>query len=758
MAEALKRNPETRLYSVMAHLNPGIKKLSEDFRVMKLNAFEEMFLFIEKVAPDFAVIGPEAPLADGAVDWFNSMGLPSFGPTQDLAKLETSKAFARILMQKHRIPGLPDFKTFSSMNGIKEYLEELGHFVVKPDGLTSGKGVKLSGEHLKDALDGLNYCGEVLKTHSSVVVEEKLEGEEFSLQSIADGKTVLDTPPAQDHKRAYVNDSGPNCYSEDTEILTEAGWKTFGSINKNVKVAVLQPRFNRIRFEKPKQVYWKKYRGEMISLKHREIDLLVTPNHRMLIRPRKNQRKLLVVEAKNLKGEFFIPQTGVWIGTTKKFMRIPKSKNRYGPKKRSVKIAFDTWTAFLGLFLSEGYVGDGRVHICQSNNSRHFHAMREILEKLPFKVSYEKKGFRINSVQLADFLLSFGKAHEKYIPPYIKNAPPKIIDIFLTAYCMGDGDIHRGQMRFCSSSKKMIDDLQELLLKTGRVGVITVDKRTKMLNPINQKHYPARPIYAIEVKKRHKTSIRKNNIKVVAYDGFIGCVTVSTGFIIVRRNGRVAICGNTGGMGSFSCENHLLPFLTEYDLKQAHAITEKVMQALSRETGKPFKGVMYGGFIVTKNGVKLLEYNARFGDPEAMNVLPIMENDFTEVLHAAVEQRLHELELGFQKKATVCKYVVPEGYPDNPLANEPVEIDSSCLSRSSARTYFGSVNEREGAIYTTGSRAIAVLGIGNSLEEAERRAEAGTQCVSGKVFHRKDIGTKELIQKRIDHVNKLKGK
>ena len=210
---------------------------------------------------------------------------------------------------------------------------------------------------------------------------------------------------------------------------------------------------------------------------------------------------------------------------------------------------------------------------------------------------------------------------------------------------------------------------------------------------------------------------------------------------------------NTGGMGSYSCENHLLPFLKKYHIDKALEITKKVADAIYEETGEYYKGVMYGGFILTKKGIKLLEYNARFGDPEAMNVLPLLKTDFASICQSIIVQELEKIKIDFQKKATVCKYVVPEGYPDKPVKNEKVEVAKS----EKAKMYYASVEQKEDGLHMTGSRAIAFLGIGNSLEEAEKAAEEAVSNVKGQVFHRKDIGTKVLIQKRINHINKILG-
>jgi phosphoribosylamine---glycine ligase len=210
---------------------------------------------------------------------------------------------------------------------------------------------------------------------------------------------------------------------------------------------------------------------------------------------------------------------------------------------------------------------------------------------------------------------------------------------------------------------------------------------------------------------------------------------------------------NTGGMGTYSDSNHLLPFLSREDVEEGLEMTKKAAQAIHKETGEYYKGVMYAGCIATKDGVKLVEYNARFGDPETMNVMPIMETNFYDVCEAIANQELHKIKLKFRNRATVCKYLVPKGYPDNPAKNEKVVIGKI---PGGARLYYASVDQKEDGLYMSGSRAIACLGIAETLEEAEKIAEGATKCVSGKVFHRNDIGTRQLIQKRIDNMKRIR--
>ena len=210
---------------------------------------------------------------------------------------------------------------------------------------------------------------------------------------------------------------------------------------------------------------------------------------------------------------------------------------------------------------------------------------------------------------------------------------------------------------------------------------------------------------------------------------------------------------NTGGMGSYSDANFSLPFLTADDIKQAQHINELTAQALHKKFGVGYKGILYGGFMATADGVKIIEYNARFGDPEAINVLAIFQSDFVEVCEAIIHGNLKPELVKFGENATVCKYVVPEGYPDNPVKNQ--RIDVSGVENPYA-LYYAAVDAREDGLYETGSRTIAVIGIADTIARAEASAEAEVKRIKGPVFHREDVGTEELINKRISMLKSLR--
>ena len=205
---------------------------------------------------------------------------------------------------------------------------------------------------------------------------------------------------------------------------------------------------------------------------------------------------------------------------------------------------------------------------------------------------------------------------------------------------------------------------------------------------------------------------------------------------------------NTGGMGSYSDTGFSLPFMAEGDYDAAVDVLEAVVDALP-----DYKGVLYGQFMLTDEGPKVVEFNARFGDPEAMNTLPALSTPFVDVLTAARdEDPLPELD--FSGEATVCKYAVPDGYPLDPDAGAKIAVDEESVG--DALLYYASVDERDDGLYTTTSRAFAVVGRGDSIAAAEAQAEDGLSAAGDRVRIRHDVGKADLVQRRIDHMAEIR--
>ncbi|MGV9102812.1 MAG: phosphoribosylamine--glycine ligase [Promethearchaeia archaeon] len=191
---------------------------------------------------------------------------------------------------------------------------------------------------------------------------------------------------------------------------------------------------------------------------------------------------------------------------------------------------------------------------------------------------------------------------------------------------------------------------------------------------------------------------------------------------------------NTGSMGSYSRQSHDLEYLSNSEVETAVDIMRKAVKAVKKETGESYKGILYGQFMKTQDQVKVIEFNVRFGDPEAMNVLSILETPMNEMCQGIINGSLKKPQ--FKNLATVCVYIVPAGYPsDSVLVDEPISIKKGIENE----LYYASVYRRKRSIYTTGSRSIAILAKGRSVREARNAAYRDVDKIDGRVRYRKDI-------------------
>ncbi|MBE6953043.1 MAG: phosphoribosylamine--glycine ligase [Ruminococcaceae bacterium] len=191
--------------------NGGIAEIAECLPY-KATDIEGIVAFCKENHPDLVVVAPDDPLALGMVDALEAIGVRAFGPRKNAAVIEGSKAFAKDLMQKYNIP-TAKYRVFDDLDAAKEYIKTEGApIVIKADGLALGKGVTVAAtveEALAAAENALS--GHVFgQAGDRVVIEECLTGPEVSVLCFTDGKTILPMVSAQDHKRAYDNDEGPN--------------------------------------------------------------------------------------------------------------------------------------------------------------------------------------------------------------------------------------------------------------------------------------------------------------------------------------------------------------------------------------------------------------------------------------------------------------------------------------------------------------------------------------------------------------------
>lgn len=192
---------------------PGNAGIAQEAELVPLDLGDHAALiaFCKANAVDFVVVGPEGPLVEGIADDLEAAGFKTFGPNKLAARLEGSKGFTKDLCRANNIPTAA-YERFTDANAAKDYVRKMGApIVVKADGLAAGKGVVVA-ETEKDALDAIDMmaAGGLGDAGSSLVVEEFMEGEEASFFALCDGTHAIALASAQDHKRVFDNDQGPN--------------------------------------------------------------------------------------------------------------------------------------------------------------------------------------------------------------------------------------------------------------------------------------------------------------------------------------------------------------------------------------------------------------------------------------------------------------------------------------------------------------------------------------------------------------------
>lgn len=199
-----------KIYAVPG--NPGMAQLAECIDGISITDNDALVKLAQEKNVELAVVGPEVPLTNGAVDAFNAAGIKAFGPVQAAAEIEGSKSFSKNLMKKYNIP-TAKYEVFTEAEAAKEYIRQEGApIVIKADGLAAGKGVivAMTLEEALGAIDEIMGDQAFGAAGSRVVVEEFMVGEEVSVLCFTDGKTIVPMVPSQDHKRVYDHDKGPN--------------------------------------------------------------------------------------------------------------------------------------------------------------------------------------------------------------------------------------------------------------------------------------------------------------------------------------------------------------------------------------------------------------------------------------------------------------------------------------------------------------------------------------------------------------------
>ena len=354
------------------------------------------------------------------------------------------------------------------------------------------------------------------------------------------------------------------CYDKDTEVLTENGWKSFEELSRNERVFT-RTEDGFIELHKPTRIFKYDWDGNLIRFKHRSFDLLVTPNHRLLVEYQvRGKWKSKFVEARDFDvNNHRIPKQSKWKGRELREFLLPPLKHSWRAGNhnslltkqwKAERIDMDTWLKFFSLYLADGSVDNEeiapshgyRVFLSQIKE-KHKHEIRKVLERLPFDYREEETGFIIYNKQLWSYLKQFGSRYTKWVPRWIKELPPEKLRIFFEWLVKGDG--HRkgnpGQITYWTTSKRLATDVQEIVLKIGWISTIA-KRKTKGI--LDGRTIESDRCYTIGVQQSRRYRLRKNNITSEYYKGKVCCCEVPNHTIMVRRNGKSTWCGNSIGV------------------------------------------------------------------------------------------------------------------------------------------------------------------------------------------------------------------
>jgi len=356
------------------------------------------------------------------------------------------------------------------------------------------------------------------------------------------------------------------CFDDNTEILTDDGWKLFKDLNHNEKVATLNIKTDTFEWQNPTDYTDEEYNGELLHFNAKNIDLMVTPNHRMLVRrypnnlmqfrkkkllfPTKSHKKVkfdwVIKEAKDLvdaKRQEWQMKRNVnnWEGKLIEKVKIPylvpKTKSMLNRMKHVGTLGIDDVAELIAWYVTEGYIRKTALSIAQYErvNPTNYYEIIDLFKRCNIKCNEEKRKQHLNvySKELCDWLLSEcgHLSRNKYLPKWLKNQPKSVLRIVFDTMIKGDGWINGKGYGYKSISKQLLGDMSEIALKLGYA--VTTNKDS------------------ISISKKQVLPTINTAPKSIRYGGKIYCVSVPNTIIMVRRNGKAIWSGNSYKMQKY---------------------------------------------------------------------------------------------------------------------------------------------------------------------------------------------------------------
>lgn len=461
----------------------------------------------------------------------------------------------------HHVIHAPDFETVSQIN---DFLSRHGD--LSSDGRPVLAGIDSAGllEALSSMSDGI------------VLVPAHAWTPWFGVFGSKSGFDSLKECYQDQAGKVFALETGLSCYDDQTEVLTESGWKKFANVSSQDSVCTLNPESEKIEYQNPTRIISNYYSGKMYRLKTRRVDLLVTPNHKLLVTQFATRGprpfRLKTAEEVFSRSKTF-KKDGVWACQSPARFILPAVRIRHGSRHyrgyrevREREFPIRIWVEFLGWWIAEGHTSEGRdgdYNVILSNSERRivkrFVKLFELLGYNPLVLEPQHGRFqvRVRDYQLFSYLRKLGQSHEKFVPIEIKNLTKELLLIFLRSYLKGDGHVYGRTGKGLSAtttSMRLRDDLQEIALKVGMSAYYKPGARAG--TPIrflhNGKYRSSHDAWIVFFIRRGKTSVvpsivRKGRQKESweDFNGRVYCVSVPNHVIYVRRNGIPVWCGNS---------------------------------------------------------------------------------------------------------------------------------------------------------------------------------------------------------------------
>ncbi|HEV2138281.1 MAG TPA: phosphoribosylglycinamide synthetase C domain-containing protein [Nitrososphaerales archaeon] len=688
-------------------------------------------------------------------DQLRNEGRFVFGGSPYTDKLELDREFGQSELNSVGVDILPSWNFTSFDEAISLVKANPDRYVLKPSGKAQNEKELLFIGQEGDGKDVLQILEHYKVNWSKKIKEFQIqkfaEGVEIAVGAFFNGKDFgMPICVNFEHKRLFPNELGPStgemgCYDDKTEVMTKAGWKLFKDVTMEDHICTLNPATHEIEYRRPEKIVAFTHHRKLISIQNRTLDIMVTPDHNMYVESQQNARmhrnRYEFVKAKDLDSQSVIKRTGTWIGVEQEIFILPSVEIGYitggmqvaYSRSGEINIPMDRWLEFLGIWLSDGSARQEgpqyQVAIAQKKTET-TRRVRELLTKLPFKFSEGGGLFYCYDKQLCSYLRQFGEAREKFVPSFIKELSPRQIGIFLDWFSKGDGTMMRNGYRiFYSSSRRLADDVQELLLKFGRLGI--VKKREGRGTVWISDHYANARGVQYEVHERVKklnSWLDSRDSKTVEYHGVVYCATVKNHVMYVRRNGKPYWCGNT----------------LIYYTKNSPVFDRTLGRMKEKLAASRYVGYIDVNCIANAKGIWPLEFTSRLGYPTISIQMEGVTSEWGQFIFDLAHGNEAQLKTKKGYQVGVVVAIPPWPFEDEKAFKKYSEGATILFRRQTFDgIHIGEVKLEEGDWRIAGNSgyALVITGSGATVADAIEKAYQNIKNVMiPNMFYRSDIG------------------